>query len=284
MRIADPGQYLCAYLQSQVWNQHITMENREQRTIEGGRRVRGSIGRPLGQEPLVSIIVVVKNGCEKIAETIESVLRQPPADYELIVVDGASEDGTVDILRKYDDGIEYWLSEPDRGVYDATNKAEAMASGKFLFHLNLGDTLLHIPSRELRDSLADGTAMASFRVLLDHQDTFVPRNDWRLRLTNTLHHQGTFYRRDASLRYDLAYQVYSDFDVNQRIISSRSRVRLFDSIVANHSTDGLSHSGQRFFEVFQIIRKNHGYPYVFASYGYFKLQGLKRRIRTAWGG
>jgi glycosyltransferase involved in cell wall biosynthesis len=260
------------------------MEKREERRIEGGGRVRGGIGSPLNRQPLVSLIVVARNGYEKIAETIESVLRQPCTDYELIIVDGASEDGTVDILRKYDDGIEYWLSEPDRGVYDAMNKAVGMASGRFLFHLNLGDTLLHIPSRELRDCWADGTAIASFRVLLDHRDIFVPHNDWRLRLTNTLHHQGTFYRRDAFIRYDLAYQVHADFDVNQRMILRRSRVRLFDSIVANHSTDGLSHSGHRFFEVFQIIRKNHGYPCVFASYGYFKLQGLKRRIRVAWRG
>ncbi len=260
------------------------MKNRELRRIEGGARVRGGIGRPPVREPMVSILVVVRNGCGRIAETVESVLRQPCTDYELIVVDGASEDGTVDVLRKFDDGIEYWMSEPDRGVYDAMNKAVEVASGRFLLHLNLGDTLIRIPSRELKECWEDGTAIASFRVLLDHQDSFVPRNDWRLRLANTLHHQGTFYRRDAFLRYDLAYQVYSDFDVNQKMVLRRNRVRLFDSIVANHSTDGLSHSGRRFFEVFQIIRKNHGYPYVLASYGYFKVQGLKRRMRLAWRG
>jgi glycosyltransferase involved in cell wall biosynthesis len=270
------------------------MENQEQRKIEGGKRVRGrSMARPgneptrseptRNEPPLVSIIMVVKNAGEAITETIESVLRQPSNDYELIVVDGASEDGTVDILRSYDDGIEYWMSEPDRGVYDATNKAEAMASGQFLFHLNLGDTLLQIPAQELRESWEEGAALVSFRVLLDHRDIFVPRQDWRLRLTNTLHHQGTFYRRDASIPYDLAYQVFADFDVNQKMTLSRRRVRLFDAIVANHSTDGLSHSSRRFYEVFQIIRKNHGFPYVFASYGYFKLQGLKRRIRMACG-
>jgi glycosyltransferase involved in cell wall biosynthesis len=217
---------------------------------------------------------------------VESVLRQLCPDFELIVVDGASVDGTVDLLRRYGDAIEYWVSEPDRGIYDAMNKAAAMASGSFVLHLNLGDTLLHIPETELRACLADGIAIASFRVLLDgqRQGSFVPRCDWRLKLTNTLHHQGTFYRRNAFLGYDLAYQVFADFDVNQRMVSNRSPVRLFDAVVADHTTDGLSHSGHRFFEVFQIIRKNHGLRYVVASYAYFKLRGLKRRLHSIWRG
>jgi glycosyltransferase involved in cell wall biosynthesis len=270
--------------------------------IEGGRRIRaGNIGS-VREAPLVSIITVVRNGDLQLADTIESVLSQPGDDYELLVVDGASKDATLDIVRKYDDSIEYWLSEPDRGIYDAINKAVHAARGRFLYHLNLGDTLIRIPTRELQCCLKDGTVIAGFRVLIDHRDVFVPRNDWKLRLTNTLHHQGTFYLREAFIKYDTDFRVFADYDVNQRMILRGDKVTLFDTLIANHSTDGLSHfpcraqsslaantaaesrsaSGATFKEVFRIIRKNYGPAYVVASYLYFKMRGLRKRIRSVW--
>ena len=246
---------------------------------EGG--TRGGSGRRafLDGEPLVSIIIVFFNAAAKVGEVIESIINQPMNDCELIVVDGGSHDGTVEILQKYDSAIDHWISEADQGVFDAMNKGIGLATGKFIFHLNAGDTLLKIPRAELWECWHDGTSLASFRVLIDRQRMFVPRCNSVLRMANTLHHQGTFYRRDGFPKYDLAYLVYADFDLNQKLVLANAKVRLFDALVANHNTDGQSNSGWRFYEVFQIVRKNFGVPSVLASYGYFKVQGLKARLR-----
>ena len=80
----------------------------------------------------ISIITVTYNSARTVRDTMESVLRQSYADFEYIVVDGASKDNTVDIIREYEprfEGRMRWISEPDKGIYDAMNKGIAMATG-----------------------------------------------------------------------------------------------------------------------------------------------------------
>ena len=81
---------------------------------------------------VISIITVTYNSVATLRDTLESVLRQQYKDYEYIVVDGASTDGTIDMLRAYEprfEGRMRWVSEPARGLYDAMNKGIAMATG-----------------------------------------------------------------------------------------------------------------------------------------------------------
>src|SRR5664279_5073450 len=120
----------------------------------GGRREQES--EPGDRHPtfLVTVITVVYNGASGLAQTVDSVLALPDEDIEYVVVDGGSTDGTQDILRAYGNRLDYWLSEPDAGIYDAMNKAIALARGRFVLHLNIGDRLLAIP-RVLKDGVAD---------------------------------------------------------------------------------------------------------------------------------
>jgi glycosyltransferase involved in cell wall biosynthesis len=87
----------------------------------------------------ISIITVVYNSAKTIESTICNVIEQKADDVEYIVIDGNSQDGTVDIIRKYAASIDYWKSEPDKGVYDAWNKGLAAASGHIVGILNSGD-------------------------------------------------------------------------------------------------------------------------------------------------
>lgn len=91
-------------------------------------------------EPLVSVITVVLNAREEFRRTVESVLAQKYPAIEMVVIDGGSNDGTLDVIREYDRSIAFWVSEPDRGIYDAMNKGIAAATGDFLYFLNAGDT------------------------------------------------------------------------------------------------------------------------------------------------
>lgn len=87
----------------------------------------------------VSIVTVCYNAAKDIEETIKSILGQTYDNIEFIVVDGGSTDGTMDIIRKYDDRISRCVSEPDNGIFDAMNKAAGVASGDYICFMNAGD-------------------------------------------------------------------------------------------------------------------------------------------------
>jgi glycosyltransferase involved in cell wall biosynthesis len=89
---------------------------------------------------LISIITVVFNGEQFLEETIRSVINQNYDNVEYIIIDGGSTDGTLNIIKKYEDKISYWVSEKDGGIYDAMNKALDVASGVWINFMNAGDS------------------------------------------------------------------------------------------------------------------------------------------------
>jgi glycosyltransferase involved in cell wall biosynthesis len=93
----------------------------------------------MSELPLVSIVTVVKNCAQHIEETIKSVINQTYSNIEYIIIDGASTDGTVDIIKKYDDHINYWVSEPDNGISAAFNKGIGFCRGELIGLINAGD-------------------------------------------------------------------------------------------------------------------------------------------------
>jgi hypothetical protein len=112
------------------------------------------ISPSLKELPLITVITIVYNGAKYLEQTIQSVINQTYPNVEYIIIDGGSTDGTLDIIKKYEDYIDYWVSEPDKGIYDAMNKGIRCSLGKGLMFLNAGDyfvgevlsPLLQIPS------------------------------------------------------------------------------------------------------------------------------------------
>lgn len=88
----------------------------------------------------ISVITVCFNAVDTIEETILSVVNQTYPDIEYIIIDGGSTDGTVEIIKKYADRLDYWISEPDKGIYDAMNKGIAVATGDYINFMNAGDS------------------------------------------------------------------------------------------------------------------------------------------------
>jgi len=108
--------------------------------VEGGFRVDGGhLKQSQPGRPLISVVTVVRNGQQTIERTIQSVLAQSYPNIEYIVVDGASDDGTLDILRRYGERIDYWISEPDGGIYEAMNNGIKLCTGQAIGLLNCGD-------------------------------------------------------------------------------------------------------------------------------------------------
>lgn len=111
--------------------------------LEGGLRTKQIYKQSLPGKPLITVVTVVFNGAGTISETIKSVLSQSYDNVEYIVVDGGSDDGTVEIVKKYQHAIDYWVSAKDGGIYDAMNKGIALARGDYVGMLNADDFFAH---------------------------------------------------------------------------------------------------------------------------------------------
>ena len=108
-------------------------------SFSGGLRKRGTLKKDKKNLPLVSIITVVLNNKKFLEQSINSVQNQTYKNHEHIIIDGKSTDGTVKILRKNNSKIDYWISQKDRGIYDAMNKGIRKAKGDIIGILNSDD-------------------------------------------------------------------------------------------------------------------------------------------------
>ncbi len=176
--------------------------------------------------PRVSIITPSYHQAQFIEETIRSVLLQGYLDLEYIVVDGGSNDGTVDLLRRYQDRI-YWVSEPDQGQTDAINKGLRMAHGDILAYLNSDDlylpSALHAIVEQFQIRPEVGLIYGDCKVIDERGRELghLPRHDFSLRRMiergEFLPQQAVFWRRvvqdkiglfDASLHYAMDYDFF----------------------------------------------------------------------------
>jgi glycosyltransferase involved in cell wall biosynthesis len=119
----------------------LFLPQNDTRKGEGGLRAKGYFKNSYEDKPLISIITVVYNGEKYLEETILSVINQTYDNVEYVIIDGGSTDGTLDIIKKYEDKIDYWVSEKDCGIYDAMNKGILATTGDWVNFMNAGDIL-----------------------------------------------------------------------------------------------------------------------------------------------
>ena len=101
--------------------------------------------------PLITIITVVYNNVSHLQKTLNSIYKQNYKNYELIVIDGGSKDGTLNIIKKNSSKINFWISEKDKGIYDAFNKGLKLAKGDYVGFVNSDDILLPNALKILKD-------------------------------------------------------------------------------------------------------------------------------------
>jgi glycosyltransferase involved in cell wall biosynthesis len=208
----------------------------------------------------VSIITAVRNGAGTIAATLRSVSEQSHPDIEHVVVDGASSDQTVDIVRAAPTRELRLLSEPDKGVYDAFNKGLALASGDVIAFLNCGDT--YYSSQVLaqvvtRFATAELDAVFGDVIIVDARDTSVAVRHYRssrFRPSRLAYgfmpaHPTLFLRRAVYERhggYDPSYRIAGDFEFVARIFGDRTlRYACLPQLLVRMPRGGLSTAGPR---------------------------------------
>jgi glycosyltransferase involved in cell wall biosynthesis len=205
--------------------------------IEGGCRTRGNATLTSHSKPLLTVITVVHNGREHIEPTIQNVLSQTYEPIEYLIIDGGSTDGTIDIIRKYEDKIDYWLSEKDKGIYDAMNKGWKLAStASTILYLGAGDIIIQLPQIIELDKIIYGI------VTIGKNIRFIPRYNWRIRLGNTLHHQALLIPKRYSISppFNTQYTLYADFDFNLRLYKQKHNARFDDQFFVYALPDGVS--------------------------------------------
>jgi len=192
----------------------------ENACLQGGKRLKGIVAGGRAGQPLVTVISAVYNGRPYISGCLDSVLRQDYQNIEHIVLDGGSNDGTVDVLREYDDRIALWRSEPDKGVYDAWNKALAEARGDWICFLGVDDEFLpgaisaymalaaKNPQAEYLSSRMQWVHSSNYQIIKGS------RWNWRNLVMDTPH-VGSMHRRilfDRLGAYDTSYRIVADYE------------------------------------------------------------------------
>ena len=199
-----------------------------------------------------SIITVNFNNKEGLRKTIESVIHQTFRDFEFIIIDGGSTDGSVDVLKEYNSQINYWVSEPDGGIYQGMNKGIRKATGDYLNFMNSGDcfyneqVLQHVSDLHLTSDIIVGhdfhynsKTQQGFSTILP------PRISMLTFYVQTLPHQSTFFKRKlfCDTLYDESLRIVADIKFYiQKICVEGCSVEKIDEIVCKREPDGISKS------------------------------------------
>lgn len=163
-----------------------------------------------------SIITINYNNCDGLRRTIESVISQTYKEYDFIIIDGGSTDGSVDVIKEYQQHISYWVSEKDNGIYHAMNKGVKAAHGEYLSFMNSGDMFYN--KNVLEDSLPylhkDIVHGFAENINTPVSTLCLIKVPHRTELFSpTLHHQACLFRRELfnNCLYDEQYKIVSDW-------------------------------------------------------------------------
>ncbi|MCE5341258.1 MAG: glycosyltransferase [Planctomycetaceae bacterium] len=224
--------------------------------LDGGLRKAGFCKSSNNTAPLITIITANFNDGRHLEQTILSVLRLEYDNIEYIVIDGGSKDESVQVLKKYEHAIDYWRSEPDRGIYDAMNKGWDIANEHaFILFLGSGDTIKSLPSDMTvykKEEIIYGN------VILSENKVFTSVADSRLRFRNTLHHQALLINKSIHTKppFNINYKINADFDFNQRLFKMHYKFTKAENFLAGALPHGISSTIN--FEKFNIVKKNYG--------------------------
>lgn len=221
-------------------------------------------------QPKLTVITIVYNNVRDIERTVLSVLNQSYLNIEYLIIDGASNDGTLDILKQYESRISRLISERDHGIYDAMNKGLALATGDYVLFMNSGDEIYASDTVEkLFAAESDADIYYGETEMYDenwkslgqrrHQ---APENfTWKdFKQGMCISHQAIYIRRSLTEPYDLNYQLSSDIDWIIRAAKKAKKIVNVRRYVAKYLVGGMSKKKHRqsLVERFNIFSKHYG--------------------------
>ena len=171
----------------------------------------------------ISIITVVKNNKDTIEKNILSLLNQSYKNFEHIIIDGGSKDGTIEVINKYKENIKYFISEKDNGIYDAMNKGIDLSTGNYIGMLNSGDKYTENGLQIVKSYLDNNNFDFIFGSVMKKVLRYGYRKyriHWNFDFYSS-HSSGFFIKRDSQKKlgkYNLKYKISSDYDLFYRMI------------------------------------------------------------------
>lgn len=211
--------------------------------------------------PCVTVITVAFNCAETLEETIRSVVNQTYDNVEYIIIDGASRDGSIDIIRRYENSVDYWVSEPDGGIYDAMNKGVKRAKGEWAIFMNSGDRFFS--ETTLADLINQITgcpdvAYGDVQVLRNGRPAqVIPSKRVSVPLrTMPACHQSMMIRTELLRRYpyDTGISIAADFDNLCRIVINGGVTQQIPLVISQVSAGGVSDSSRdEVYKQYQLI-------------------------------
>ncbi len=246
---------------------------------EGGYHLKGISSKKLESLPVISVITVVYNSEHYIERTLQSVQGQTYQNIEHVIIDGASKDNTIQIIRAQESKIAYWRSSPDKGIYDAMNIGLAHANGDYVLFLNSGD--------EFHNSEVLQNIFTKFpKSDVYYGDTLITDlkgNDLRARrlrppvqlnwesmqLGMVVCHQSLIVKKEIAAKYDIRYRISADIDWIIRSLKKAQMVINTEQYISKFMEGGMSQVNKKLglTERFEIL--NHHFGLIKNLYNHF---------------
>lgn len=202
------------------------------------------------KNPKLSVVTIVYNNAVAIERTMLSVLNQTYSNIEYIIIDGASTDGTKEIIQKYEERLAKFISEPDKGLYDAMNKGLALATGDYVLFMNSGDEIYSpetvaevFASATSADIYYGETEMydENWNSLGQRRHRAPEHFDWHsFKFGMNVSHQAIYIKRSLTEPYDLTYKYSSDIDWILKAAKKSSNIVNTHLYVAKYLVGGIS--------------------------------------------
>lgn len=221
--------------------------------------------------PVLSVITIVYNNARDIERTMLSVLGQTYDAIEYIVVDGASNDGTLEIIKRHESRIAKLISEKDKGIYDAMNKGLTLATGDYVIFMNSGDEFYAADTVTKVFATAPDADIyyGETEMVNDERETLGQRRhqapdkfNWRgFKYGMSISHQAIYIRRTLTEPYDPKYQLSADIDWIIRAAKKATKIVRVDGYVAKYLIGGMSKAKhkQSLLERFDIMKRHYGF-------------------------
>lgn len=237
----------------------------------------------------LSVITVTYNAERTLERTLKSVREQTYPHIEHVIVDGNSKDGTVSLIEKYETEKMNWISEPDKGLYDAMNKGAAMATGDYLCFLNAGDTFFEsdtvekmmcsFPENQFPDILYGETA------IVDNDGKFLhmrrlqapEKLSWKsFKQGMLVCHQAFIVKKSIFEPYNLNYRFSSDFDWTVRMMKKAKTIHNTRLTLINYLNEGMTTANHKasLKERYRIMVKHYGHLSTFLHHIWFVVRSL----------
>ncbi len=262
------------------------MKNTSYDIKSGGLRSRSVIKSFKPNIPLVTIITPSYNSEKYIEKTIQSVLNQNYLNIEYIIIDGGSTDGTIEIIKRYEDKIDYWISEPDQGIYHAMHKGIMLATGEIIGNINSDDYYVENIISPIVDIFKENQTISIVHGginvidLNGHFLKYMPGNHNKLYKSMSVRHPSVFIKKEVYIKmggYDYSFTIGADRELMLRLHRAKYLFFNVDIAVANFRLGGVSDgiSKTKMKEAIRLYKK-----YKLSVFRYFIVYLIKPTIVT----